>query len=181
VEAGWSDIDVLFVRRELPPRWMERRIGALTIKSAARVSAYLEAEITAGLLPPRVINALRLVAQDGYSVIVRASAWDQPDFGLEVGARASLRDLLPTARLTSITRITTVLASGWQHRLATERYRSTEGSRSQTAEWARSAWFRYRSLTVRRSSSYDRSRCHWLPSTNALRSAVPAHFRYRCL
>lgn len=92
-KAGWSDIDVLFVRRELPPRWMERRIGALTIEPAAHVSAFSEAEIEAGLLPPRVINALRLIAKDGRGVIVRAPAWVQPDFGLEVGARASLLDL----------------------------------------------------------------------------------------
>lgn len=92
-KAGWSDVDVLFIRRALPPKWMERRIGGLTTEPAAHVSAFSEAEVEAGLLPPRVINALRLIAMDGRGVIVRAPAWVQPDFGLEAGARASLRDL----------------------------------------------------------------------------------------
>lgn len=91
--AGWSDVDVLLIRRDLPLAWLADRTRDLVTEPVAHVSAFSAAEVGAGLLPPRVINAVRLVAEDSRGVIVRDDSWVAPEFDLDIGARASLLDL----------------------------------------------------------------------------------------
>lgn len=97
--AGWSDIDVLFIRRDLPLRWLAGRTHDLAAEPAVHVTAFSEAEVSTGLLPPRVINAVRLIARDSRGVIVRDDNWTAPEFDLDMGARASLLELPQTLLL----------------------------------------------------------------------------------
>ena len=94
---GWSDIDVLLVRRALGSEWL---VGASAHPVApAHISAFTAAEVRDGALPARVLNALRLIALDDRGVLYRAASWSAPRFDLAAGAAASAGDLPQTLLL----------------------------------------------------------------------------------
>jgi hypothetical protein len=89
--AGWSDVDLLLVRRSLPGDWLQCRVGRLS--AAGQVSMFTAAEAASGAIPPRVLNAFRAIALDGRGVLAHDLRWKLPDFDLATGAAVSLLDL----------------------------------------------------------------------------------------
>jgi hypothetical protein len=98
-KADWSDIDLLLIRRDLPVDWLADRTQGMTARLPAHVSAFSAAEVSKGLLTPRLINAIRLIEDDNRGIIARDHTWKLPHFTLHEGARASLLDLPQTLLL----------------------------------------------------------------------------------
>jgi hypothetical protein len=89
--AGWSDIDLLLIRRSLPAEWLGERPDGAGVD--VHVSMVTVGEVTRRELTPRVLNALRMITEDGRGVLVSDPTWSPPRFDLATGASASLLDL----------------------------------------------------------------------------------------
>ena len=68
---GWSDLDLLVVRDELPASWLRETAATLTAPDGVKVglTLFTAAEVTSGHIPPRLVHAFRLAARNGEGVL----------------------------------------------------------------------------------------------------------------
>jgi hypothetical protein len=99
---GWSDLDVLVIRDNLPVRWLQTHIGTLIGPPGVKIgiSAFTTADVDAWRLPPRVLQSLRHAAQNE-GVLYRRTGYRFPvptHFDSDRASRGELGLVLMTTR-----------------------------------------------------------------------------------
>ncbi|WP_434742453.1 hypothetical protein [Micromonospora sp. SH-82] len=94
-QPGWSDIDLLVVRDTLPLNWLrDRRLpDAGPAGEKIAVSAFTTHEVCSGLLPPRLLYALRQIAREGRGLLYRRNGLVLHVADRDVDERAARADL----------------------------------------------------------------------------------------
>ncbi|MFI6331490.1 hypothetical protein ACIBBG_24685 [Micromonospora chersina] len=92
---GWSDIDLLVVRDTLPLHWLQTRRVPQSGPAGEKIalSSFTTREILAGLVPPRVLHAVRQMARDGCGLLYRRSDLVINAFDAPTDDRASRSEL----------------------------------------------------------------------------------------
>ncbi|WP_194821582.1 hypothetical protein [Micromonospora sp. S-DT3-3-22] len=92
---GWSDIDLLVVRDTLPLRWLQTRGVPQSGPAGEKIalSSFTTREMLAGLVPPRVLHAVRQIARDGCGLLYRRSDLVLNAFDAPTDDRASRSEL----------------------------------------------------------------------------------------
>ncbi|MFD6567927.1 hypothetical protein [Micromonospora profundi] len=94
-QPGWSDIDLLVVRDTLPLHWLQTRCVPQSGPAGEKIalSSFTTREMLAGLVPPRVLHAVRQIARDGCGLLYRRSDLVLNAFDTPADDRASRSEL----------------------------------------------------------------------------------------